>query len=181
MKIVGGELRGRRIEVPANVTRPTSARVREALASALESRGCLEGATVLDLFAGSGALAFEALSRGATHATLVDKHGGVLRTLRKNVAALGLAGRTTLKKADAFGAPERTLSAASLVFLDPPYADAERLETVLGPLASVASGATVVVETAKGGPTFDGFLLASRSYEYGDTRVTIATLKDPVR
>src|SRR5690242_16026950 len=94
MRIVGGTLRGRRLESPRGAgTRPTSERVREALASALDARGALQGAVVLDVFAGTGALGLEALSRGADTLVAIDADRAALACIRRNVAALELATR----------------------------------------------------------------------------------------
>jgi 16S rRNA (guanine966-N2)-methyltransferase len=125
-RIVGGVAGGRRLTVPpGREVRPTSERVREALASALEARlggpGGLRGRTVLDLFAGTGAVGLELLSRGAEAVTLVETAPSVRKVLKANVAALGLAGATVVA-----GRAETVLrehdGAWDIVFLDPPYA-----------------------------------------------------------
>jgi 16S rRNA (guanine966-N2)-methyltransferase len=125
-RIVGGVAGGRRLTVPpGREVRPTSERVREALASALEARlggpGGLRGRTVLDLFAGTGAVGLELLSRGAEAVTLVESSPNVRKVLQANVAALGLAGATVIA-----GRAETVLrehdGAWDIVFLDPPYA-----------------------------------------------------------
>src|SRR5881394_1213907 len=114
MRIIAGEWGGRRLAAPpGRDTRPTSDRVREALFSIL---GPLDGARVLDLFAGSGALGLEALSRGAAQATLVERAPAALRALRENVAEVVAAdARAYLRAAREQGAQY------DLVFLDPPY------------------------------------------------------------
>jgi 16S rRNA (guanine966-N2)-methyltransferase len=120
MRVVAGEQRGRTLIAPKGKdVRPTADRVREAVFNALNSLDGIEGATVLDLFAGSGALGIEALSRGATHATFVDKDRQALETVRANLEATGLVGKATVRQADAmtFEAP-----AVDLALLDPPYA-----------------------------------------------------------
>jgi 16S rRNA (guanine966-N2)-methyltransferase len=125
-RIVGGVAGGRRLAVPAGrEVRPTSERVREALASAIEARlggpGGLTGRTVLDLFAGTGAVGLELLSRGAAAVTLVESSANVRKVLQANVTALGLAGATVVA-----GRAEAILQDADgswdIVFLDPPYA-----------------------------------------------------------
>ncbi len=124
MRITGGQLRGRTFDaLPGDATRPTTDRVREALFSSLNARFDFDGADVLDVFAGSGALGFEALSRGAAACTFVEKHGGTLRQLRTNAAKLGVAEACAFVKADALALPPH-LSARpfSLVLADPPYA-----------------------------------------------------------
>lgn len=120
MRIVAGELRGRRILAPDGLdTRPTTDRVREAVFNALASLDVVVGAQVVDLFAGTGAMGLEALSRGAAHCRFVERDRRALDVLRANVAALGVADRSTVS-ADAavFGA---TMPAAGLVLADPPY------------------------------------------------------------
>jgi 16S rRNA (guanine966-N2)-methyltransferase len=122
MRIIAGELRGRRIEAPeGRETRPMLDRVREALFSTLSP--WLEGGRVLDLFAGSGSLGLEAVSRGARAARLVESGAGQLELLRRNVRALGVEERVQVVGGDAlapasWGGGERY----DLVFLDPPYA-----------------------------------------------------------
>lgn len=150
-RIVAGTAGGRRIDVPPGKgTRPTSDRAREALFSAVQAVLDLDGAAVLDLYAGSGAVGFEALSRGAAHASLVESDPKAVRTLRANAAALKLPG------AEIWSGPvERFVAAPAtrqfdLVFADPPYAlTAEALTTVLTALDSsgwLGSDALVVVE-----------------------------------
>lgn len=126
MRIVGGQWRGRRVSAPAGTgTRPTADRVREALFSILESRfGRLEGASVLDAFAGSGALGLEALSRGAAACTFVEVDRAAERVLRANIAQCGAGELASVVRGDA-----ATLAAAGrlpgapfgLLLADPPY------------------------------------------------------------
>lgn len=119
MRVIAGELRGRRLEAPrGDTTRPTADRVREATFNALWSRGAIEGATVLDGFAGSGALGIEALSRGAEHCLFVERDRAALEALRRNLAALGLGpDRATVQPGDLGGVDGRW----DLALLDPPY------------------------------------------------------------
>jgi len=121
MRIVAGDLRGRRLVVPKDArVRPTADRVREAWMSILG--GELEGARVLDLYAGSGALGLEALSRGAATAEFVELGAASLAALRANIAALGLEGRARVHRGDALRFAERLESGAfDLAFADPPY------------------------------------------------------------
>ncbi len=121
MRIVAGEWGGRRIAAPpGRATRPTADRVREAWMSAVAPH--LPGARVLDLFAGSGALGLEALSRGAEHAVLVEQSPAALRVLRENVAALGADERARIVRSDAVRyAQELAAGSFDLAFADPPY------------------------------------------------------------
>lgn len=149
-RIVAGVAGGRRLAVPAKGTRPTSDRVREALFSAVESAVDLDGARVLDLYAGTGALGLEALSRGAASAVFVESASGALAVLRKNVAAVGLPGVVRAGKVAtvlAAGSP----SAFDLVLADPPYA-AEDLHGELAALVAggwVGPGSLVIVERSR--------------------------------
>jgi 16S rRNA (guanine966-N2)-methyltransferase len=126
MRIVAGKFRGASIEAPKGlVTRPTSDRVRQALFNVLEHgapRFGFEGARVLDLFAGSGALGLEALSRGARYAVFIDESAAARAAIRRNVETLGLTGVTKIWRRDATRLGEAgTLQPFQLVFCDPPY------------------------------------------------------------
>ncbi len=122
MRIVGGTLGGRRLVTPKDArVRPTADRVREAWMSILGE--ALEGARVLDLYAGSGALGLEALSRGAASADFVELGAGSLEALRANIAALGVADRVRVHRTDALRFAERLAPGAyDVAFADPPYA-----------------------------------------------------------
>ena len=120
-RIVAGAAGGRRLKVPAAVTRPTSDRVREALFSSLVAARELAGARVLDLYAGSGALGLESASRGATAVTLVDDSLAAVSVMRQNMSTVGLPGIRVVKAKvrDFLTTPARP---HDIVFLDPPYA-----------------------------------------------------------
>ena len=126
MRIVAGKFKGASLEAPKGLsTRPTSDRVRQALFNVLEhgpARFEFEGARVLDLFAGTGALALEALSRGARYAVLIEEDAAARAAIRRNVEALSLTGVTKIWRRDATRLGEAgTLQPFDLVFCDPPY------------------------------------------------------------
>ena len=155
MRIVGGHLRGRVLAAPkSQAIRPTADRLREALFNILVHAygDPISGARVLDLFAGTGALGLEALSRGAAFALFVDDGAEARALLRENVAALGLGGATRIFRRDAtkLGAAH-PLEPFSLAFLDPPYGKglAEKALTSLRDGGWLTAGALLVVEEAK--------------------------------
>ncbi|MHA1113450.1 MAG: 16S rRNA (guanine(966)-N(2))-methyltransferase RsmD [Alphaproteobacteria bacterium] len=151
MRIVAGRHRGARLAAPSGRrVRPTADRARETLFNILAARPeeCLDGASVLDAFCGTGALALEALSRGAARAVLIDSNGDALAAARRNIRKLGEDARAILLRRDA-RRPGAAPFAADLVFLDPPYGQG-LAETVLAALDAdgwIAPGAIVVVET----------------------------------
>ncbi|MCW2672682.1 MAG: methyltransferase [Frankiales bacterium] len=165
-RIIAGSHRGRRLHVPPGTgTRPTSDRAREGLFSSLQSLTDLGGASVLDLYAGSGALSLEALSRGAAAATLVEDDPVALRVLRQNVDELGLP--ATVVDADVSHFLQRPLSPYQLVLADPPYATTLDLEAVLPWLDE--DGVLVVERAARGAePVAPEGLVVERSRRYGE-------------
>ena len=174
MRVIAGRYKGRRLAAPpGRETRPTSDRVREALFSVLGDR--VDGARVLDLFAGSGALGIEALSRGAAAAAFVEAAPGAIKALKGNLEPLDAPAE--IHKTDAL----RFLAAAShgsrqydLVFLDPPYRLAASLGSALSDAlpAVLAPGAVVVAESDRRSPlVLDLPLLDER--RYGDTLIRI--------
>lgn len=174
MRIVGGSLGGRVLRAPHGAaTRPTSEKVREAIFNIL---GPVEGAHVLDLFAGSGALGIEALSRGAAHATFVDAGKPALAAIRGNLRELGLEDRAAVLAMDAVAAAQRPPAAPwRLVFVDPPYAsDLARRAVLALPAGSLAPGARIVIEHDRRGTPPDelGSLLRTDQRRYGDTMVS---------
>jgi 16S rRNA (guanine966-N2)-methyltransferase len=174
VRVVAGELRGRRLHAPRGTrTRPTADRVREAIFSIL---GDVRGTFVLDLFCGTGALAIEALSRGADRALLVDRELG---TSRRNVEELGLSTRAELVRSDAIKFLSRSASAKyDLVFCDPPYELADRIGNDIGRLlpSHLARGARVICESAARSPLRLELPLESE-HRYGDTFVAVHRAK----
>jgi len=174
MRIVAGLYGGRRLVAPAgSQTRPTSDRVREALFSVLGPS--VQGARVLDLFAGSGALGIEALSRGARHAVFVDRSHKAIAAVRANLEALGIdADVRPIEARAALRTASGRREAYDLVFLDPPYRRAAELGRELsdGLAAVLAPGARVVTESDRRTPLELDLPLADER-RYGDTVIRI--------
>ncbi len=169
MRVVAGELGGRRLAAPkGGEVRPTADRVREAVFSIL---GDIEGARVLDLYSGTGALAIEALSRGARHATLVDTDTS---PALRNVRELGLRERSEVVRADALRFLRRDGGRYELVFCDAPYRLADRLGSQLDQLVPprLAKGGRLIVESAVRDPLELGLPLVTER-RYGDTMIRI--------
>ena len=159
MRVVAGELGGRRLVAPPGTdVRPTTDRVREAIFNSLGSLGVVEGAVVADLFAGSGAVGIEALSRGAAHCTFVENDRQAVAVIEENLAALGLAARSRVRRGDA------TAAAASLdvdiVIADPPY-DFDRWDELLG---AIRAGLVVAESDRVIDPPDGGSVVRSRRY-----------------
>lgn len=180
VRVIAGSAKGRRLQTPPGLgTRPITDRVKESLFGHLTP--VLEGARVLDLYAGSGALAVEALSRGAASAVLVERDPGAFRIVEENLASTGFAPRATAVRADVLAHLRRTSPGEpfDLVFLDPPYEMATAdVEEVLGALTGgwLAPRATVVVRRRKGTPepAPPSGLEFTRVKTYGDTVVLVA-------
>jgi 16S rRNA (guanine966-N2)-methyltransferase len=181
MRVIAGRLGGRRLKAPRGraTTRPTSDRVREALFSML---GEVEGSVALDLFAGTGALGIEALSRGAQRVVFVERDAAAIRVLRANLVQLGLdAPEAEVRMGDALTALRAARGAGEtydLVFVDPPYRQArESSPTHPGELSALleavlAPEARVVVESDRRAPLQLSFEVV-RKRRYGDTTITI--------
>ncbi|MEU4395846.1 16S rRNA (guanine(966)-N(2))-methyltransferase RsmD [Kribbella sp. NPDC023855] len=178
-RIVGGVAGGRRIAVPpGNGTRPTADRVREALFSSLEAEfGGFDGLRVLDLYAGSGAVGLEALSRGALQVVLVESDRVAAEVVAANIKAVGLPGATLLTRpVEKVASGPKLEGPVDLVFADPPYKlEAGELQDVLTALVTggwLADDAVVVVERAKREPWEwpEGFA-ALRDRKYGEARL----------
>ena len=176
-RIVGGDWGGRRLVTPpGETTRPTSEKVRAALASSLFATGGLVGARVLDLYAGSGALGLELVSRGASSAVFVERDRAALASLRQNVNALGGRGLTVLP-GDVNGVAGRLTGSGpfDVVLADPPYdvGTDQLLAVFTGLLAAgvLAAHADLIMERGRqsGEPQWPPPLAALRSRRYGDT------------
>jgi 16S rRNA (guanine966-N2)-methyltransferase len=173
MRVVAGRLRGRTLVAPKGTrTRPTSDRVREAVFSIL---GPIDGLRVLDLFAGSGAMGIESLSRGAAEATLVDSSAASIAAIRRNLSALELEATVSHEKAEIFlERARRDGRQYDLVFVDPPYRRAsslsQRLSAALTPVLS--RGARVVAESDRREPLELSLAPLDRR-RYGDTLILI--------
>jgi len=183
MRIVGGAFRGHGLASPGLKgggpahLRPTSDRVREAIFNLLahgDYGGLPEGARVLDLFAGTGALGLEALSRGAERAVFVDDLPAARALIRQNVDALGLTGRTKIWRRDATRLGPCRGAPFDLVFADPPYRSGRGAAALASAEAGgwIAPGAVIVLEEAAGGTSPTGFTVADRRV-YGETEITI--------
>lgn len=181
MRVVAGDLRGRRLIAPSGTgTRPTSDRVKEALFSII---GPVDGDRVLDLFAGSGALAIEALSRGAVMATCVDDDRGAAEAIAANASVLGVGDRLRVVRRGWRGALQAAIEAGDaydLVLADPPYDLLPVIAEEFGDaLAQVlAPGAVVVIEHARGAIMGAGGVPGiaverDTTRRYGDTEITV--------
>lgn len=192
MRIIAGEFRGRPLKAPKGEgTRPTTDRVREAMMSVVHSaRGGFNDAVVLDAFAGSGALGFEALSRGARSVQFCERAAEALRALNANVAALGLdARRARVLKVDVLKSVPYARPPFDLVFLDPPYAceagEVFDLVSALRSRSALADDALIVYEHAAGASSAVDEAATARDFsiaqhkKYGDTVVDVLRLEAP--
>lgn len=186
MRIIGGQARGRRLLAPAGRgTRPTADRVREAIFSIVAARRELSGACVLELFAGSGALGLEALSRGAAHCTFVEADGRCCRLIAQNAAQLELTGQTTVLPLRVEAALRQLGAGAQnfdLVLADPPYADDPwPLLPALAASGRLAPAALVVVEHAarREVPEGGGGLRWLLTRRYGEAGVSLFAADRP--
>jgi 16S rRNA (guanine966-N2)-methyltransferase len=180
MRITGGIHRSRHLEAPhGSRTRPTSDRVREALFSILTSRGALAGSTVLDLYAGTGALGLEALSRGARDAVFVESDRAALEALRNNVDSLGEKARIRILPGPVERCATRVGGPFGLVLCDPPYADLSHAARILAELSAgaLAEGGLVVLEHASRDASPEiASLVRVDARTYGDTAISIYEL-----
>ena len=177
MRILAGALKGRRLVTPRGaVTRPTADQVRLALMDTLVPR--LPGARFLDLFAGAGGVGLEALSRGAAHATLVERDARAVGALRTNVDALGVAAAVRIRRGDVLreiAALARAGERFDVVFLDPPYetdAAGPALAALVAGGLVAAEGVVIVQHLTKRPPPAPAGLVAHRTRRFGETTLT---------
>ena len=175
MRVIAGQWRGRKLAAPpGDSTRPTADRVRESLFSMLASRlGTFEGLTVADLYAGSGALGIEALSRGAAHCHFVEADRRAVDALRENLAALSALNRATVYncRVESFVTPQ----SFNLIFADPPYAPSSGAAVVALASANawLESGGWLAVETARGNSVDPATLAIEAERDIGRARLTL--------
>ena len=172
MRVITGLARGRRLEtLPGDNTRPTGEKVKESIFSAIQFD--IEGRRVLDLFAGSGQMGIEALSRGASGCVFVDKNTNAVQVIRRNLQHTGLAEKSQVLGTDALSYLVRPGDRFDLVFLDPPYAS-ELLLPVLNKVAPLVNDGGIIVcetdDTAELPECLDRFAVA-KTYKYGHTMV----------
>ncbi len=182
LRITGGSLRGRRIAAPkGRTTRPTSEKVRESIFDSLENLAAMQGSFVLDLFAGSGALGIEALSRGAAEVIFVEGHARTAAVIRANLEQLAPVGgewQVVRAPVASWLRSFRPVKPADLVLLDPPYGAglAEQALQLLASAEGVSQAATIVLEApARNPPIIPADLEVARQKSYGDTQVIYIT------
>lgn len=172
MRVVAGDLRGRRIESPSGeATRPTTDKVREAVFNALGSLDVVDGARVVDAFAGTGAMGIEALSRGAAHCTFIEKDRDALHVLKRNIASLGVADRSSVISTDVMSALSQH-GDCDLFIADPPYGFSD-----WAMLLQRVSASVVVLESDREIAEVDGWDTV-RAKKYGRTHVSFLQPSD---
>jgi 16S rRNA (guanine966-N2)-methyltransferase len=187
MRVIAGQFRSRLLQAPRGLdTRPTSDRLRETLFNVLAPR--IADAVFLDLYAGSGAVGIEALSRGAREAIFVEQADAAMKAIRGNLSVLGIRGSYALEQRGVAAAIRRLAEqgrAADIVFLDPPYAEGSEYDSALGLLggecrAVLASGAVVVAEHEKRRDLEAryGSLARSRVLKQGDAALSFYSIEE---
>ncbi|MBR4728378.1 MAG: 16S rRNA (guanine(966)-N(2))-methyltransferase RsmD [Clostridia bacterium] len=174
MRVITGSARGMTLKAPEGLsTRPTAEKVKEAVFSALQFE--IEGRRVLDLFAGSGQMGIEALSRGAVSAVFVDADKTAVRIIKENLQKTRFAPQATVMQTDAFAYLRMCGQAFDLAFLDPPYAVGLLQKALAAVEPLIAEGGAVVCEhpADEALPDAVGLLRADRRYHYGKTAVTV--------
>ena len=176
MRVISGKARGVNLKTPAGTaTRPTADRVKEAVFSIIQFD--LPGATVLDLFGGTGQLGIEALSRGAKNAVFVDERDDACRLIRENLKRTKLEGEGRIIRSDYSAFLKSTSQKFDIIFLDPPYAEVflENSLNLITQIDILQSGGIIVTERPLGKELscdFDGYI-RSKDYKYGQTLVTL--------
>ncbi len=175
MRIIAGAWRGRRLQVPPGLaTRPTADRTREALFSMLTSRlGAFDGLRVADLFAGSGALGLEALSRGAASATFVESDRAAVNAIRANAAALVAVDRIQVLGGSALALPRS--EPFDLIFADPPYAEGSGSAALAAVHTAgwLAEAGWMAIETSRNDPIDPGPFTVAATRDVGRARITL--------
>ncbi len=176
MRIIAGLFRGRLLKAPpSNSTRPTSGRVREAIFNMVSHRIDMDKTEVLDLYAGTGALGLEAVSRGSSAACFVESNPGVLNVCRDNARSLGVENSCRFERMDVIRYLQSESSRTfTLIFADPPYRDPAVPDMVAGAMTRLAPGGLLVVEHVRG-LTFPDVSEQVSTRKYGRTAVTIFT------
>jgi len=187
MRVISGSLKGRRLQVPkGNRVRPTADRVKEALFSAITSYiGNFEGLYILDLFAGSGNLGIEALSRNALYAVFVDSHKDSVKIIDENLSATAFHGKAKVFHGDAtniLDLLEKKQLLFDIIFIDPPYRETELISTVINKISGsllMNRDAIIILETAKGVDIqVPVSLTLLKEKIYGDTKILMISPKN---
>lgn len=174
MRVITGSARGMTLKAPEGLhTRPTTEKVKEAVFSALQFE--IEGRRVLDLFAGSGQMGIEALSRGAANAVFVDADKTAACIIKENLQKTKLAPQATVMQTDVIAYLRMCVNVFDLAFLDPPYGTGLLQKALAGVEPLIAEGGAVVCEHPAGEPQPEavGLLRTARQYHYGKTAVTV--------
>ena len=174
MRVITGSARGMTLRtLEGETTRPTSEKVKEAIFSSIQFE--IEGAHILDLFAGSGQMGIEALSRGAADAVFVDSDKGAVGIIKENIKKVRFEDRSQIVQSDAFSFLNMNIRKFDIVFLDPPYAAGILTKALGGVEDFTESGGTVICEHPSGAemPDESGALKKYRSYKYGKTSITV--------
>jgi 16S rRNA (guanine966-N2)-methyltransferase len=178
MRIIAGTLKGRRLDAPDwSGLRPTSDRLRETLFNVLAPR--IVGARFLDAYAGTGAVGIEALSRGASHVTFVERDPRAARLIEQNLARCGVQDRYAIIRAGFAGAAQRLTDPFQILFLDPPYGAGELIAALGAAAALVAGDALLIVEhaTRDKAPDAVGGLSRRRELVQGDSALAFFTVQ----
>lgn len=174
MRVITGSLRGMKLKTLEGLeVRPTTDQVKESVFSIIQFE--VPGARVLDLFAGSGQLGIEALSRGASHATFVDNRGASISVVRENLFHTHMEDKSTVKNEDSISYLQRTNETFDIAFLDPPYGKGLVLKALEFLPQKMSNGGVIVCETSKEEtlPESAGKFLLYKEYKYGKIKITV--------